>query len=118
MDFWNRLRNELDYQGITHKELADKIWIIKGSLESKFARENTPDADFLYKCSKALNLTMDYLYTGKIKDSITDEDIRLIKEYHQLSDHDKKVFKAILSTMNKVAAEITPDDTNYVFVEK
>ena len=45
-------------------------------------------------------------------------DLLHIKEYHQLSDHDKKVFKAILSTMNKVAAEITPDDTNYVFVEK
>lgn len=39
MDFWKRLRSELNYQDITHKELADKINIQKATLEAKFLRE-------------------------------------------------------------------------------
>ena len=100
MDFWNRLRSELDYQDITHKELADKIGIVKGSLESKFARENTPDADFLYKCSKVLNLTMDYLYTGNNFTGLNDDEMEVIRLYKTCKDENKAAIKQLLAALS------------------
>ena len=100
MYFWNRLRTELINQDLTHKEFADKIGIIKGSLESKFARENIPDADFLYQCSKALGLSMDYLYTGVEKENeISHEDFSLLHDYHLLTQPNKDLLRAIIISM-------------------
>lgn len=99
MDFWNRLRNELDYKGITHKELADKLGIIKGSLESKFARENTPDAEFVYQCSRVLDLPMDYLYTGQSQEVISDDEAYLIVKYRYLSPDNKKLVKGVVAAL-------------------
>ena len=69
MDFWERLRKELENKKITHSKFADNLDIPKNTLETRFARKSVPDAEFLYKCSQILNLTMDYLYTGKEKDT-------------------------------------------------
>lgn len=106
MDFWNRLRNELNYHDITHKELASKLDIPKGSLESKFARENIPDAEFLYKCSKILNTSMDYLYSGDPPSGITSEELSLIKSYKNLSSEQRKIVSMLIDNMNGVASEI------------
>lgn len=100
MDFWNRLRSELNYQDITHKELADKINIQKATLEAKFLRENTPDAEFLYQCSKALNLSMDYLYTGNNIPGLNDDEMEVIRLYKTLSDSDKAMVKMVLSSVS------------------
>ena len=100
MDFWNRLRSELNYQDITHKELADKINIQKSTLEAKFLRENTPDAEFLYQCSKALNLSMDYLYTGNNIPGLNDDEMEVIRLYKTLSDSDKAMIKMVLSSVS------------------
>lgn len=100
MDFWNRLRSELNYQDITHKELAAKINIPKNTLETKFMRENTPDAEFLYQCSKALNLSMDYLYTGDNIPGLNDDEMEIIRLYKTLSDSDKTMVKMVLSSVS------------------
>lgn len=100
MDFWNRLRSELNYQDITHKELADKINIQKSTLEAKFLRENTPDAEFLYQCSKALNLSMDYLYSGSENNmELSPDKIELLKNYDLLSDDMKAMINIQIAAL-------------------
>lgn len=114
MDFWNRLRSELNYQDITHKELAAKLNVPKGSLESKFARENTPDAEFLYQCSKALNLSMDYLYSGNPPDGFSNEELSLINSYRTLNKEQKKLVIMLLNNLNGLAPEILPGEDNFI----
>ncbi len=114
MDFWNRLRSELNYQDITHKELADKINIQKATLEAKFLRENTPDAEFLYQCSKALNLSMDYLYSGNPPKGFSNEELSLINSYRTLNQEQKKLVTMLLNNLNGVAPEILPGEDNFI----
>lgn len=99
MNFWKRLRSELDYHGITHKELAQKINIQKATLEAKFLRENTPDAEFVYQCSRVLDLPMDYLYTGQSQEVISDDEAYLIVQYRKLSPDNKKLAKGVIAAL-------------------
>lgn len=100
MNFWKRLRSELDYHGITHKELAQKINIQKATLEAKFLRENTPDAEFVYQCSKVLNLTMDYLYTGNNFTGLNDDEMEVIRLYKSLKPENKPMVKQLLAAIS------------------
>lgn len=99
MNFWKRLRSELDYHGITHKELAQKINIQKATLEAKFLRENTPDAEFVYQCSRVLDLPMDYLYTGQSQEVISDEEAALIVRFRHLSQENKTLIKGVIAAL-------------------
>lgn len=63
--FWEILKEELGKQKLTHKDLSDKLEMPKATLETKFIRKNPPDIDFVYKVSKVLNVSMEYLVSGE-----------------------------------------------------
>ncbi len=64
--FRENLRDELDYQGVTVKELAARAGIVKGSLDNYLgARNSIPSADVAVKIAKALNVSVEYLVTGE-----------------------------------------------------
>ena len=66
--FRNNLRNELDYQGLTVKELSAKIKIPKPTIDCYLSsRQTMPPADIAVKIAKALNVTVEYLVTGNIE---------------------------------------------------
>lgn len=119
MEFWNTVKTELSYQGLTQKDLASKAELNYRTLQNWIARNIQPDIFSAIKIAKALNVSAEYLLFGKTQElELSYEDRSLLKEYHQLSDHDKKVLRTILATMNKVTAEISPNDTNYIIVQK
>ena len=65
-DFKTNLRAELDYLGLTVKELSAKTGIAKGTLDCYLgARASMPPADIATKIAKALGVTVEYLVTGK-----------------------------------------------------
>ena len=65
-DFRTNLRNELDYQGLTVKELSAKTGIPKPTLSCYLSsRKTMPTADAAVKIAKALNVTVEYLVTGE-----------------------------------------------------
>lgn len=116
--FWDNVKAELDFQGLLVKELSQKSGLNFNSLCNGMSRKTIPSVEVAYKIASALNVSIEYLYSGiRQKNELSQDDKSLLNEYHQLSDHDKKVLKTILATMNKVAAEISPDDTNYVIVK-
>lgn len=66
MGFKETLKEEIAYQGILVKELANKAGIQPSSI-SNYIRENSsvPSADVAVKIAQALGVTVEYLVTGK-----------------------------------------------------
>ena len=70
MSFKNNLKNELEYQNIQLKEFSGKIGIPYGTLLTYVnSREHIPRMDIGYKIAKELNVSMEYLITGRNEDN-------------------------------------------------
>jgi len=60
------LRAELDYQGLTVKELAEKSAVAKGALDSYLGKQaSMPPADTAVRIAAALGVTVEYLVNGQ-----------------------------------------------------
>jgi len=81
-DFKTNLRAELDYLGLTVKELSEKTGIAKGTLDCYLgARASMPPADIATKIANALGVTVEYLVTGQEivkQDKLLNRNIRSI----------------------------------------
>jgi transcriptional regulator with XRE-family HTH domain len=93
MNFKKNLRAELDYLGLTVKELSSKTGIAKGTLDCYLgARASMPPADIATKIADALDVTVEYLITGqetKKQDKLLDHNIRsIIQILVELSEKD------------------------------
>jgi transcriptional regulator with XRE-family HTH domain len=82
VDFKSNLRSELDYLGLTVKELSVKTGIAKGTLDCYLgARASMPPADIAVKIANALGVTVEYLVAGhenEKSDKLFDHNIRSI----------------------------------------
>lgn len=63
--FKDRLIDELNYQGITNKEFAEKVGISAGTLGMYLYRGSMPSADIAIKMASVLNTSAEYLILGK-----------------------------------------------------
>ncbi len=91
MSFRDNLKDELQYQDITVKELAYKTGINKRTLDN-YLRENEsqPTVENAVKIAKALGVTTEYLVTGNESDKnvkrtapeLPELDMKLCKKYY------------------------------------
>jgi len=89
--FKANLRSELDYLGLTVKELSVKTGIAKGTLDCYLgARASMPPADIATKIANALGVTVEYLVTGQE-----------VKKQEKLLDHNIRSIIQILVNLNK-----------------
>lgn len=66
MTFKDRLREEITYKGLSLKELSAITGVSKGTLESYTnSRGQMPAADIAVKLAQALDVTVEYLVTGR-----------------------------------------------------
>lgn len=66
------MRAELDYNNLTVKELSSKTGIAKGTLDCYLGlRASMPPADVAVKIANVLDVSVEYLVTGKEKDSLS-----------------------------------------------
>ena len=64
--FADRLREEIEYIGISQRELAEKAGIKKRALDMYLGyRASMPPADVAVRIAKVLNVTVEYLVTGE-----------------------------------------------------
>ena len=64
--FADRLHEEIDYLGLTRKELAFKANVKIRALDMYLGTQGSmPPADVAYRLAKALNVTVEYLVTGE-----------------------------------------------------
>jgi transcriptional regulator with XRE-family HTH domain len=91
------LRSELDYLGMTVKELSQKTGIAKGTLNCYLGvRSSMPPADIAVKIASVLGVSVEYLVTGKEqrKDILLDQNIRSIIQI--LTELNEKDIETIL----------------------
>ena len=66
--FAERLRQEIDYLGLTRKELSSRADIKQRALDMYLGTQaSMPPADVAVRLARALNVTVEYLVTGEIK---------------------------------------------------
>jgi len=65
-NFKKILREELDYQGLTVKELSAKSEVAKGAIDSYLGKQaSMPPADTAARLAGALGVTVEYLLSGQ-----------------------------------------------------
>jgi transcriptional regulator with XRE-family HTH domain len=71
--FSDRLRSEIEYACLNHKEFAAKAGIKKRALDGYLGvQQSMPPADVAVKMAKVLGLSVEYLVTGKEVQNSTD----------------------------------------------
>ena len=96
--FLERLKDELCYQGLTQKELAEKTGISVNTIRGWFSKDLVPDVFNGVKIAKALNTTVEYLVTGEnntakeIQDNLKQELINTIS--NALNVNPEKLMKS------------------------
>ena len=65
LDFWLRVKDRLDYQGSTQKDLAVRINESYNTLQSWINRNRLPNAEQAVRIADALSCSVEFLVTGK-----------------------------------------------------
>lgn len=100
MGFKENLKEEISYQGLMVKELAARAGLQPSSV-SNYLRENSsiPSADIAVRLASALNVSVEYLVTGKESDSIA-PDVRLMAEkISRMSARDRRYVEALVNAI-------------------
>ena len=91
MGFWKRIESELDYRGLTRKELSAQSGVPMSTVNRAIERDSKPFALDALKISKTLNLSLEYLLDlpatkvgGKPAGKEESKQIELYKKYHSL----------------------------------
>lgn len=94
--FKENLRDELNFQGMTVKELAAKTGLIKGSIDNYLGvRASIPPADVAVKIAKALNVSVEYLVTGE---GIEEKELKneVMQNFYSLPKNMQSAIKELL----------------------
>ena len=62
--FWDNVKLELDYQGLLVKDLAQKSELNFNYLCNAMSKKTIPSVEVAYKIASALNVSIEYLYSG------------------------------------------------------
>ena len=86
MGFWKNVESEMEYQGISRKELASKAGISYSGIGLGIERDSMPGADTALKISQVLNVPIDELLEGRKEIWTSDEDTALEYKFETLRD--------------------------------
>ena len=109
MSFRENLKSELTFRGILVKELSAKTGINKRTLDN-YLREksNTPPADIAVKIADALNVSVEFLVTGKEKRVMRETseayaaDVRQIaKKLSKMTENEKRLVGALVDEIER-----------------
>lgn len=82
--FGDRLREEIEYTGMSQREVAEKAGIKKRALDMYVGyRGSMPSADVAVRLAKVLHVTVEYLVTGE-NDTSPAENLRKRKLQHDM----------------------------------
>ena len=103
--FRENLREELDYQDLTVKELSARTGIPKATLDCYLgARQTMPTADVAVKIAAELGVSVEYLVTGSDRRADSAG-----KKYKQILEDLKRLSPERLETVSIIVAALTPD---------
>lgn len=100
-DFARRLLDEMNFLGIKKADLAHELNIPDSTIRSWWARDAMPAADVALKVAQFLNVSLEYLITGKNappkKEKRQEVDLTFLKSFSMLSESDKEEIKDIIN---------------------
>ena len=105
MEFRERLRDEMEYQGLSANDLAEMTNISKRTIDNYL--KNNPQEPGVYnaqKIAKALKVSVEYLVTGieyKNTITVTGDKLELLTSFDKLPEDDQKLVKKLVKKLNK-----------------
>lgn len=110
MSFWENVERELEYQGISRKELASETGMSYNNIGNGIKRNAMPGADTALKISKALGVSIDYLLCDETTEAEPNGEKRtfaLLNKYksvlHDLEKLPSQVREPIIEMINRIA---------------
>lgn len=90
MGFKENLKSELQYKGMTVRELAEKSGVNKQTIDNYLSTHSSmPSAESAVRIAQALGVSVEYLVTGKDADS--DSVTRYAPEVRKIADSAQKM---------------------------
>jgi transcriptional regulator with XRE-family HTH domain len=103
MSFTKRLREEIEFSGLLHKEIAEKANIKKRAFDMYVgAQGSIPPADIAVRIAKVLGVTVEYLVTGEDRHAegpLHPEARRLLKLFATLDARDQETVMSLIESM-------------------
>ena len=100
MAFKDNLRLAIHQKGWTVKNLSEKSGIYKRTLDAWLAVENIePGAYALMSAAKVLNVSFEYLLTGKNAEDLTEAETRVLSLFREIKA--QPLAAALLETMTR-----------------
>ncbi len=102
MDFKTRLKEEMEYRGIQHKELAAKADIKPRALLTYVAQvPSMPPADAAVRIAKALNVSVEYLVTGEdsLNNNKSNNLHEIIRDLSMLKEDELLIVKRMIHSL-------------------
>lgn len=110
VSFADRLRAEIEYQGMLQKELAFKAGIKKRALDMYLGSQSSmPPADVAVRLAKVLGVTVEYLVTGEKPEpgATSEKEKKIALDFKQVEDDLNslpiKVASSLVHTIHTVA---------------
>lgn len=106
----SRLRQAMEYFGVSQTELSKRTGIPKASISQYLSGYSQPKTDRIYLICRALNIREAWLMGFEVamlnrKDIITDEELFIIEEYREADYTTKDIVKRILSHAHNTKKE-------------
>lgn len=83
LQFWINVKNELEYNAMTQKQLADLVEVSYNTIQSWITKDRLPNADQAVKIAQALKTNVEYLVTGIDSKSSNSETRHTVTEIKQ-----------------------------------
>ncbi len=105
MSFAENLRDELEYQGMQVKELAEKTGLSINTLNKyRPGSKVVPTIDNALKIARVLKVSLDYLATGNFtagKYGGRNEILKISNKMRKFSDSDIRTVKSVVDALNE-----------------
>ena len=119
MSFWSNVSKELEYQGISRKELSYMVNIKEMTIHKAIERDSVPSADTAVRIAKALNVSLEYLLdmeesdTKSPKKKFTDSQAtklyrkynRILNQLEKLSQKERTAVTLLVETLSQDSQE-------------
>lgn len=103
MSFWNRVKEELEFKGISQKEFANLLGLNVQSFRNSISLNRLPDLELAYKIAQELNQPLEYFINGYISPNnyhLPTREIKLLENYRKLSNKEKNSVDALVQSLS------------------
>lgn len=103
MGFWNKVREELEFRGISRKELSAKSGVPMTTLNRALERDSNPFAADALRVANTLNIPLEKLLdiSKSETQTISDQNRNFIKQWNKLSPKQQKKLLEFLETIRE-----------------